>query len=336
LLDLSTATLYVSALLSILLNRPEADPAVRHGPHVIGPWIAVGTGKPTSIGTVADRLVLVAHLPTEHPHLISASRGRLTAPDLSSVDEKFFDVFKNLVLFDFQHPDRGADYTRKLHRLAEALTAALGEHVAVEPPETLPARAALWDVETGRLPPESVWSLPGSSRPVLVGETLAGTPFLVLAGGEGRASILKAGSPDPVELSWMSSATRPVLSRWRGLPVIVKGSLDSIEVVDPATGAEVGRFSGHLDEETLMASVEAEGGRPLVASVGKLGSRGRFSTSITGIASRSPASSPMGRGSRCAWDSTVRSPSTLPDPGSPMTRAARRSSVRSEKIGRRW
>src|SRR5439155_27073589 len=107
----------------------------------------------------------------------------------------------------------------------------------------------------GQPVPKCAWFSYGSSRPALVGD-LQGIPFLVLADGDGRASICKADSPTPVSLSSMSFADKPVLSRWRDRPVIVKGGLAGIEVVDADTCKSVGRFSKHLDEETLLAAIE--------------------------------------------------------------------------------
>ena len=277
LLDLSSPTLEFTSRLLVSLHQPEVGAA---DPYAIGKVQILGDGEPESIGTIAGRLVLLSYSPAVHPRLVGKEGRDITLPDLINVvDDGLIEEWKTIVWSRFGDSEFQSDELERLEQLAEALTSALGEQVILEPKKSIPPRAVAWDIETGEIVQNAVWSLPKAARPLLVGD-FDGEPFLVLSEAGDRVAIQKANSPHSISLSSMSYVKRPVLSSLRGRPVVVTGAFNGVEVFDVATGRSMGVFTKHLDNERLLAATRGEDGMPLVASTGSLGSRGRFSTSV--------------------------------------------------------
>lgn len=274
--DLSKATYGMANHLADDLDCLDTDK--RH-PLALGPTMILGDAEPISVASIAGRLVLLLYARAEVPWLVGES-GR--APDITTMDEHWTSEWASLLKQNLAGTPE-PDYVAKLNQLAERLSSTTKERVSVFPKRTTPARALLRDVETGELVPRIGWSLTGRLRPVLIGEDFTGNPFLIHTSGEDfpNLSFWRLGDKSSIRLtysSWLGEEL--VLSRRDGRPVIVKGGLSGIEVVDATTCEIVGRFMKHLDNERLLSAGMGEDGSHLVASVGDLGTRGRFSTSV--------------------------------------------------------
>jgi hypothetical protein len=271
--DLSRATFDISDKLAGGLSQIAVD---HRDPLALGPVMLLGHGEPISLGRIMGRPVLLAYESASVPWLVGED-GEAFVPDFSAIDERLKSDWRDLLL---QNDAPEPDYLARLNRMAKSLSSLTKERISVFPKKKRSARAVIHDIETGKRVSRIHWSEPG--RPVLVGEDDTGRPFLVhTVGGDLNLALSRLGAKSSILLSNTHFlGDQVVLSDRRGRPVIVKGGFDGIEVVDATNGKCVGHFLKHLDNERLLAAGVGEDGSRLVASVGELSSRGRFSTSV--------------------------------------------------------